>query len=67
MDPLRPIEPRREADPVTPATRVRLLLTPEEREEARERREQARKRRRKAALGNVEPRPDADGHVDLTA
>jgi hypothetical protein len=66
MDPLRPIEPRREADPVTRVQHLRWL-TPAEREEARERREQARKRRRKAALEAFKDRPDADGHVDLTA
>jgi hypothetical protein len=52
MDPIRPIEPRRDAEPIA---RV-LPLTPQEREEQRRRREQ----RRRELAARDERRDDGD-------
>jgi hypothetical protein len=56
VDPIRPVEARRDAAPVT-----RTQLLPAEREQRRREREQRRRERREAAPG----RPDGTAPGDL--
>jgi hypothetical protein len=57
MDPIRPIGPRPDIEPVRP-----VVLPPEDRERRRHEREE-RRRRREAPP----ERPDEPGHVDIRA